>query len=413
MKNKFLFGLIFLVLFIVFCGVSIATDVNLTPNSSISKNLTNSSNTELALLSSSQPLKLAPPVNGVYVSAFPYFGNEEDQVTATKVTDFETLVGKDIVWAMFSENWGTSGIKFPEASVRAINSTGAIPYIRLMPRTVTDEYVTEDTYTLQNIIDGDFDAKLKAWAQTSKVVGIPVMVEFGCEMNGDWFQWSGVNNGGATTNGYGDPNLADGPEKYRDAYRHIIDIFRGEGADNITYVFHPDANSYPEEPWNNMSAYYPGDNYIDWIGCSAYGPRVPGEAWEGFTSIMDVAYPEMVAMSPTKPLAILEYGAWETGDGKKAQWITDALQSIKNNRYPRVKALSYWHEQWENNDGSISDLRINSSPESLAAYKNMIADNFFVSKPNFNGAVTIDLIQPIVSIIDPANKAVNIMANKC
>ena len=42
----------------------------------------------------------------------------------------------------------------------------------------------------------------------------------------------------AKTNGYGDPYFPDGPERFRDAYRHIIDLFRKEDVKNITWCFH-------------------------------------------------------------------------------------------------------------------------------------------------------------------------------
>jgi hypothetical protein len=60
---------------------------------------------------------------------------------------------------------------------------------------------------------------LKIWAQDAKRVGIPIMVKFGTEVNGNWFPWSSILNGGGKTNGYGDPNYPNGPERFRDAYR--------------------------------------------------------------------------------------------------------------------------------------------------------------------------------------------------
>ena len=182
-------------------------------------------------------VKVGPPSKGVYLSALTDFGGAEDEVTPQKIIDFEKLIGKKIVWAYFSNNWG-SGIKFPESAVRAIHSVGVIPFIRMMPRTVYTDGVADPVYTLQGFIDGKFDSDLKKWAQDAKRVGIPMMVEFGTEVNGGWFPWSGLLNGGAKTNGYGDPNFPDGPERFRDAYRHIIDLFRKEGVRNITWCFH-------------------------------------------------------------------------------------------------------------------------------------------------------------------------------
>ena len=211
---------------------------------------------------------------------------------------------------------------------------------------------------------------------------MPIIIDFAPEMNGDWFSWSGKYNGGSVKNKYGDSNLADGPERYQDAYRHIIDIFKEEGATNVTWVFHVNANSFPEESWNNYNAYYPGDEYIDWIGFSVYGAITPDENWENFTQIMDTSYPELEAVSKTKPLAVLEFGVMERNN-QKAQWIKDALESVESGKYPRIKAISYWNEAWENSDGSISNLKLNSSDEALETYKKLIKSSFFVDKANF------------------------------
>lgn len=330
--------------------------------------------------------KLQPPSQGVYHSAFPDFGGPEDNVTPQRITNFENMTNKAIVWAPFSENWGKSKISFPENSVKILHAQGITPYIRMMPRNMIEgsyeSKKADPVYNLQRIINGDFDENLRKWARDAKNSGIPIMIDFAPKMNGDWFSWSGKYNGGSITNRYGDLNIADGPERYRDAYRHIINTFREEGATNVTWVFHVNANSFPDEPWNNYNAYYPGDEYIDWIGMSVYGAITPAEDWEGFTQIMDTTYPKLEAVSKTKPLAVMEYGVIER-NGKKAEWIRDALESIKSGKYPRIKAICYWHESWINDDGSTSNLKLNSSIESLETYKKLINDPYFVENANF------------------------------
>ena len=332
----------------------------------------------------SDNIKLLPPPEGVYHCVFPDFGGQEDNVTLERIVDFENLAGKPIIWACFSNNW-IEGINFPEASVRIIHKHGAIPFIRMMPRSIFCGENPDPVYTLQRIIDGDFDEDLIQWAKDAKRVNIPVIIEFGTEVNGNWFPWNGRWNGGGETNQYGDLNLPDGPERFRDAYRHIIDLFRAHGVRNITWVFHVNAQGGPKESWNNMASYYPGDDYIDWIGISVYGPLKPGEKWQTFTEVLDGSYPEFSAISTEKPLAILEFSIIDdSATGNKAAWIRDALKSIKNNRYPRIKAISYWHEAWINYDGTISNLRVDSSPEALEAYREEIADSFFVTKAYFS-----------------------------
>lgn len=256
---------------------------------------------------------------------------------------------------------------------------GRIPFVRMMPRSDFYEYQPDPVYTMQGILDGDFDADLMQWALDAKATGIPMLVEFGTEVNGAWFSWNGMWNGGAVPDGYGDPAVPDGPERFRDAYRHIIDLFRSAGVDNITWVFHVDAYADPAEPWNNMAAYYPGDDYIDWLGISAYGAQTPNEDWVPFTEVLDAGYDEFAALSAIKPMALLEFGVAQHPTGNKATWIHKAFQAIKNGRYPRIQAVSYWHEKWQNEDGTVSNLRIDSSPAALQAYREEAADPIFVT----------------------------------
>jgi beta-mannanase len=340
--------------------------------------------------------KLIPPLRGIYHGAFTDFGGGEDKVTAQKIIDFENIIGKKIVWAYFSNNWGSEGIAFPEGKVRTIHSLGIVPFIRMMPRTTFDQGKTDPLFTLQRIIDGKFDNDLRRWADDAKRVGVPIMVEFGTEVNGDWFPWSGILNGGRKTDAYGNPNYPDGPERFRDAYRHIIDLFRKENVRNITWCFHvfdpqETGDTTTLQSWNNIKNYYPGDDYIDWIGVSVYGADRPNTEWKSFTNIVDKAYPELAAVSYKKPLAIFEFGIIEDPhQGNKTEWIKNALQSVENgSRYPRIKAISYWDERWtDDSSGKTIDLRINSSAKTAEVYRKIINSSFFVSQPQFFYAKT-------------------------
>jgi len=253
--------------------------------------------------------KLLPPTSGIYHSAYPDFGGTEDIVSASRITDFETLVGKKIVWAYFSNNWYDS-IQFPTTAVNTIHNAGKVPFIRMMPRTNFDVGGPDPNYTMQKIIDGVFDAQLTQWAIDAKNTNIPLLVEFGTEVNGNWFPWNGQYNGADETTGYGDPNLFDGAERFRDAYQHIIDICNSNGANNITWFFHVDAYSEPNVDWNKIEYYYPGDDYIDWLGVSIYGPQTNNEDYQEFSEIMNDIYPSLTALS-NKPIAILEFAITE------------------------------------------------------------------------------------------------------
>ena len=253
--------------------------------------------------------KLLPPSTGVYHCAFPDFGGDEDKVTTDAITEFVDLAKKNIVWAAFSDNW-MNNIHFPIDHVNTIAAQGVIPYIRFMPKTTFEENKVDPVYTLQKIIDGEYDADLNQWFVDAKNTNIPLLCEFGTEVNGSWFPWNGKYHGGGETTGYGDPNKADGPERFVDAFRHIIDLSRDNGATNITWFFHLDDNGEPNDDWNKFENYYPGDTYVDWIGVSAYGQINKKDEYGSLEEKLDAIYSRMTALTD-KPIAILETGMIE------------------------------------------------------------------------------------------------------
>ena len=81
----------------------------------------------------------------------------------------------------------------------------------------------------------------------------------------------------------------------------------------------------------------------------------------------------MSGLDPNKPIMIAEWGTGEfPKSGNKSEWIKEGLELFRT-RYPRIKAAIYWHERWQNLDQSYSNLRVNSSVESLQAYREGVA----------------------------------------
>jgi hypothetical protein len=316
--------------------------------------------------------KLLPPSNGIYAGVFPDMGSTEDSVTSDRIREYINLSGSEPVWVCFSNSW-FDGIKFPMFKARIIGAFNAVPYIRIMPRHDWTQGKKDPIYDLKYIINGDFDDEIIQWAKDAKKYGKPLLVEFAPEMNGNWFPWSGAFNG-----------REKGAKLYVEAHRYIVELMKDEKADNITWMFHVNAVSEPDMNWNRMKAYYPGDDYIDWIGMSVYGSQKPGWEWTNFTGVFQKAYWEMEKISKTKPLAIAEFGAVEDpASGSKPDWIKEAFETIIGGYYPRIKAISYWHSSFDNSDGSISNMRIDSSPEVLSVFRDYINREIFKAKPKF------------------------------
>ncbi|MEJ6791377.1 MAG: glycosyl hydrolase [Lacinutrix sp.] len=96
---------------------------------------------------------------------------------------------------------------------------------------------------------GDYDKVIKQYAAWAKSTNRPIYLRIGYEFDG--------------------PHNQLEPKKYVKAYKHIVDLLREEGVNNIAFVWH----SYASIPFKNykLSSWYPGDDYVDWVGISVFG----------------------------------------------------------------------------------------------------------------------------------------------
>ena len=136
-----------------------------------------------------------PPRGSWYHGVYPGgVTGEEDDITPSDVTSYETSAGHQVAWVFFSNNWYRSRA-FPLGKATWIRDRGAVPYIRLMLRTNGNERRRNDSspdrrFSLRRVINGDFDADLRRWANVARDFGTPVLAEYGTEMNGFWFGWN-------------------------------------------------------------------------------------------------------------------------------------------------------------------------------------------------------------------------------
>ncbi|HKP05289.1 MAG TPA: glycosyl hydrolase [Chthoniobacterales bacterium] len=288
-----------------------------------------------------------PPAGKLYQGLYfdePQAGHDptEHDVTAADVARFEETLGTKTTWIFFSNNWFESRT-FPRETCDWIRGLGKIPYVRLMLRSDTEQDRPEKLFTLEKILGGQFDEDLKTWARDAKQFGSPVLVEWGTEPNGSWFSWNGKWNGGAK----------EGPARYVAAYRHIVDLMRAEGADNLQWVWHVNWLDQPEAKWNRFENYYPGDSHADWVALSAYGPLTPRavDGTESFRFKMATAYPRLTKIAAGKPIVIAEFGcALHHRRVDASAWAKSALDDLFSGRWPAVIGFCWWNESWENDD---------------------------------------------------------------
>jgi len=326
------------------------------------------------------PVEVVIPANAAYTGAFIDFGEEEDSVNLEEIEGFEQMVGKHQAIVASSSYWGEQS--FPTANLNVLWRHGSLPLVFWSPWDKPYEQNRgPDKFSLNNIIAGQWDDYIDKWADAARDFGHPLIVVFGNEMNGEWFPWSGKYYGGDQW----DEAIHNwkGPDTFRRAYRHVVDRVRSRGAMNIKWMFHTNNYSYPLETWNMAPYYYPGSDYVDWLGLSVYGQQFKDEPNPDIISLVDWPYQELCSLDPDKPVMIAEWatGEFPTDPGEpgihKPEWIKQGLELFRT-RYPRVKAAVYWHERWQNLDQSYSNLRVNSSVESLEAYRNGIANPYWL-----------------------------------
>jgi beta-mannanase len=335
-------------------------------------------------LDANAPVHVVIPAHGAYSGAYLDFGDEEDDVRLETIEEFEQMVGKHQAIIASSSYWGEQS--FPTANLNLIWRHSSLPLVFWSPWDKPYEQDRgPDRFSLDAIIAGKWDGYIDKWGDAAREFGHPMVVVFGNEMNGTWFPWSGSYYGADSWDK--EHNNWKGPETYRQAYRHVVDRVRARGASNIKWMFHTNNYSYPLDTWNFAPAYYPGSDYVDWLGLSVYGQQYKDEAWANVESLIDWPYREMCGLDPHKPIIIAE---WATGEfprsGNKAAWIKEGLDLFRTH-YPRIKAAIYWHERWQNPDDSYSNLRVNSSVESLNAYREGVAN------PDWLGNLIVRAIQ--------------------
>ncbi|MBD3264742.1 MAG: hypothetical protein GF375_06540 [Candidatus Omnitrophica bacterium] len=143
------------------------------------------------------------------------------------------------------------------------------------------------------------------------------------------------------------------PEKYIEAYRYIVDRLRKDKVENVAYVWHS-CGCYSYRP---PIEWYPGNNYVDWVGLSYFYPVTK--------------YTERVvelAEKLNKPLMIGE--ATPRGVGTRyadyawKRWFEPFFEFIKNNK---VKAVCYINSDWESmpmwKEQGWLDARVQANPK--------------------------------------------------
>jgi hypothetical protein len=198
---------------------------------------------------------------------------------------------------------------------------------------------------LENASQGKYNTVIRQFSTWARSVDRPVYLRIGYEFDGKHNQMA--------------------PVEYVKAYRQIVDIIRAEGADNVAFVWH----SYAAPTYKNypLSAWYPGDTYVDWVGLSLFGhmysPGLSKEAEEVFEFAKTHSKPVMIAeASPINGIDKENTDVWDT-------WFVNLLSLTYRKN---VKAISYINANWGSYPGFASlqwnDARLQNNQQVAEAW---------------------------------------------
>jgi beta-mannanase len=264
------------------------------------------------------------------------------------LSSFQAMIGKNLAVVLWYVHWQDP---FPTSDANTVYNNGSVPLITWEP------WITHELGTLEAIASGSYESYVTQFIQDAKDWGGPVLLRFAHEMNGNWYPWDGYHNGANS----------DAAEKYKQAWIYIYNVKQTLEADNVYLVWSPNNTDTPVASWNTPEAYYPGDQYVDWVGMDGY--NWGDGSWQAFDATFGPIYNKLTVLT-NKPLMIGEFASAEQG-GSKADWITDALSQIQNN-YPRVKIFCWFNINKER------DWRVNSSSSSEAAFRSSLQPSYFL-----------------------------------
>jgi hypothetical protein len=155
------------------------------------------------------------------------------------VAQFADTVGAQPDLAGYVSPWGEV---FLASFARADHRHGATPLVQLEASPAAVSAITA----------GDCDFYLRQYAASVRNFGHPVVIGFRSEMNGP---------------GRSPASSHVPPASFIAAWRHIVNLFRGQGADNVSWLWTVPAGTRPAARW------WPGARYVTWVGIDGFYSR--------------------------------------------------------------------------------------------------------------------------------------------
>lgn len=248
------------------------------------------------------------------------------------ISEFAAAVGSQPRIVLRYSAWGEP---FQGHFARTALAHGATLLVQIEPRSVS----------LAGLAAGRYDPYIRSYAHQVAIFRHPVIIGFGHEMNGNWYPWGWRHVR---------------PPTFTMAWRHMVTVFRRNGASNVTWLWtvsHGWRGSPPAGYW------WPGERYVDWVGIDGYY-EYPGDR---FAKVFGQAL-AAVRRFTRDPVLISETAAGP-GIGDQAAGISNLFAGIV-----RWKLLGLvWFDKRQVGGVHHQDWRLEGNPAALAAFRRGLA----------------------------------------
>ena len=247
----------------------------------------------------------------------------------SRVSDFESTMKRKVDIISFYVAWDKNLEKtFPNSKINDTYKNNSLPMITWEPWANTFIEASDKTHVFDLISNGSMDEYIENFALKIKGLNKPVFLRFAHEFDNPFYPW------------YDERENAH--EVFRLAWKRTKDIFERNGATNVIWIYNP---------WKseNLLKFYPGKDYVDWIGLNIlnYATHDDQESYFSFTDLYEPFREEIKKIRKDYPVMISEFGS-KKDSIYQAQWINKALFDIQND-YPEIDALVYFNSRVDNN----------------------------------------------------------------
>lgn len=285
------------------------------------------------------------PGQGCYIGAF----IERDSALHGDVDLFETWTKKKHASYFTYVGYGQP---FPAEWVESLKSEQAAPQIAFEPNTGLDK-VQDDEY-------------LRNWAKAAGKAQYPIFLRWASEMNGPW-SW---------------PKYGKDPAVYREKFALVSKIMKEE-APNVAMLWTPFS-----DPQNYIEAYYPGDEWVDWVGVNIYSVYVHNGDPRQIAynkSPVDALRFIYDRYSSRKPIHISEYAATIQCKGTGKETVDFAIDKMTAfytallRDFPRVKSVNWFCMDAIRAGLAHNNYSIVDNSRVLATYIKLVSNDHFLS----------------------------------